>query len=36
VGTLFGQEALRRVQNDLDLDEIRSFDEAVAGLPPRA
>ena len=28
-----GQEALRRVQYDLDLDEVRNFDELVTCLP---
>jgi hypothetical protein len=31
---VIGQEALRRVQNDLDLDEIRSIDE-LASDPSR-
>jgi hypothetical protein len=29
---VIGQEALRRVQNDLDLDEIRSVDEWLTGI----
>lgn len=32
---VIGQEALRRVQNDLDLDEIRSVDEVLTGVPSR-
>jgi Na+/H+ antiporter len=32
---VIGQEALRRVQNDLDLDEIRSIDELLTGVPPK-
>ena len=33
---VIGQEALRRVQNDLDLDEIRSADDPLTGVgrPP--
>jgi hypothetical protein len=30
---VIGQEAMRRVQNDLDLDEIRSIDEGLSGAP---
>jgi CPA1 family monovalent cation:H+ antiporter len=30
---VIGQEALRRVQHDLDLDEIRSVDETLVGIP---
>jgi CPA1 family monovalent cation:H+ antiporter len=31
-GNVIGQEALRRIQNDLDLDEIRSVDELSTGI----
>ncbi len=34
-GNVIGQEALRRVQNDLDLDEMRSVDELLTGVPAR-
>jgi hypothetical protein len=30
-----GDEAMRRVQLDLDLDEVRSVDELLAGVPRR-
>ena len=30
-----GQEALRRIQNDLDLDEVRSIDDPLTAAPAR-
>jgi NhaP-type Na+/H+ or K+/H+ antiporter len=33
---VIGQEALRRVQNDLDLDEVRIADELGGGAPTKA